>query len=102
MMTASAALQRLRARNLSFVSSTGHEARGANEGTYAVILGCPDPRFAPEIVFNTGLDELFVVRGGGSIATPAQFESIALAAGVILVGGVLFMVNAELASESDS
>ncbi|MFT7462285.1 MAG: hypothetical protein ACI9EF_000625 [Pseudohongiellaceae bacterium] len=43
-----------------------------------------------------------MVRGGGSIATPAQFESIALAAGVILVGGVLFMVNAELASESDS
>ena len=42
----------------------------------AIVLGCADSRTAPEIVFDTGLGELFVVRVAGNVADTASIASI--------------------------
>ena len=47
---------------------------------FAIILGCSDSRVPPEIVFDQGLGDLFVVRVAGNIVTPAQLGSIEFAA----------------------
>ncbi|GGJ44803.1 carbonic anhydrase [Deinococcus roseus] len=46
---------------------------------FAVILGCADSRVAPEIVFDQGLGDLFVVRVAGNIASDDVFGSIEFA-----------------------
>lgn len=43
---------------------------------YAIVLGCSDSRVSPEIVFDTGLGELFVVRTAGNTIGPNILESI--------------------------
>ncbi len=43
---------------------------------YALILGCSDSRVAPEIIFDTGLGELFVVRAAGGTLGPNMIESL--------------------------
>jgi carbonic anhydrase len=37
---------------------------------YATILGCSDSRVPPELVFDAGLGELFVVRVAGNVFSP--------------------------------
>jgi carbonic anhydrase len=37
---------------------------------YATILGCSDSRVPPELIFDTGLGELFVIRVAGNILSP--------------------------------
>ena len=86
MMSASAALQCLRDGNQRFaaIRAGDREATGAlslsSDGAFAIILGCSDPRVAPEIIFDQGLNQLFVVRIAGNIVTPAQRETIEFAA----------------------
>jgi carbonic anhydrase len=69
-----AALAELRAGNSRFVSGTpvhphqdaAHRAAVARAQTpYATVLGCSDSRLAPEIIFDQGLGDLFVVRTAG-------------------------------------
>ena len=43
---------------------------------YATILGCSDSRVPPELLFDTGLGELFVVRVAGNICDPAVAGSL--------------------------
>ncbi|MCH9655766.1 MAG: carbonic anhydrase [Planctomycetes bacterium] len=43
---------------------------------YAAILSCADSRVSPEIMFNAGLDELFVIRVAGNIADTTSIASI--------------------------
>jgi carbonic anhydrase len=43
---------------------------------FAVILGCADSRVSPEIVFDEGLGDLFVVRVAGNIVDDAILGSI--------------------------
>lgn len=43
---------------------------------FAIILGCADSRVAPEIIFDQGIGDLFVVRVAGNILTKAGLESI--------------------------
>ena len=47
---------------------------------FAIILGCSDARVPPEIVFNQGLGDLFVVRVAGNIVASSQRDSIEFAA----------------------
>lgn len=42
----------------------------------SIILGCADSRVAPELAFDTGLGELFVVRVAGGVANTASIASI--------------------------
>jgi carbonic anhydrase len=48
------------------------------EGQYpaAVILGCADSRVPPELLFDTGLGDLFVVRVAGNVASVDEAGSI--------------------------
>ena len=43
---------------------------------FAVIVGCSDSRVAPEIIFDSGIGDLFVVRVAGNVVGPLEFESI--------------------------
>ncbi len=49
-------------------------ARG--QQPYATILGCSDSRVPPELVFDAGLGELFVVRVAGNVYSPEVSGSL--------------------------
>lgn len=42
----------------------------------AVVLGCADSRVPPELIFDEGLGDLFVVRVAGNVADPEDIGSI--------------------------
>ena len=59
---------------------------------FAIVLGCSDSRVAPEIIFDQGIGDLFVVRVAGNVAGPLEVDSIEyavseLGAGLLLVLG---------------
>lgn len=90
MMSAQEALERLREGNRQYARAEyGPNTRlndprrveTANERKpFAIILGCSDARVPPEIVFNQGLGDLFVVRVAGNIVASSQRDSIEFAA----------------------
>jgi carbonic anhydrase len=43
---------------------------------FAVILGCSDSRVPPEVIFDQGLGDLFVVRVAGNVADDIGIASI--------------------------
>src|SRR6267142_1527743 len=43
---------------------------------FATILGCSDSRVAPELIFDSGLGELFVVRVAGNVLSPEGAGSL--------------------------
>ncbi|MFQ5943883.1 MAG: carbonic anhydrase [Anaerolineales bacterium] len=68
-------------RSLSPVVSDAPRAELANEQhPFAIILGCSDSRVPPEIIFDLGLGDLFVIRVAGNIAAPSQVDSVEIAA----------------------
>lgn len=46
----------------------------------AIVLGCSDSRVPPEIIFDQGLGDLFVVRVAGNVVGPTQLDSVEFAA----------------------
>jgi carbonic anhydrase len=60
-------------------SRTGErrEALLSKQEPFAVIVGCSDSRVAPEIVFDQGVGDLFVVRVAGNVIGSLELESIA-------------------------
>lgn len=90
MISAREALEGLREGNRRFVSgvrshdtatSQAHRSElAAGQQPFAIILGCSDSRVPPEIVFDQGLGDLFVIRVAGNIAAPTQIGSIEYAA----------------------
>ena len=47
---------------------------------FAVIVGCSDSRVPPEIVFDQGLGDIFVIRVAGNVVGPLEQDSIEFAA----------------------
>jgi len=43
---------------------------------YAVIVSCSDSRVGPEIIFNKGLGQVFVVRIAGTLVDPISVGSV--------------------------
>lgn len=43
---------------------------------FATILGCSDSRVSPEILFDQGIGDLFIVRVAGNVAGPIELASI--------------------------
>jgi carbonic anhydrase len=79
LVTADAALERLRAGNARFVRGEARfpttqkqvlAALPKKQHPYVTILGCSDSRVPPEILFDAGLGELFVVRVAGNVVSP--------------------------------
>jgi carbonic anhydrase len=89
-----AAWQRLKEGNARFaadrpaIKDIGTKRRTELVGEqrpFAVILGCADSRVVPEVLFDQGLGDLFVVRGAGNVAEPGMVASVAYAAGQLHV-----------------
>ena len=84
------ALQKLRDGNKQYI--TGHltiasrsdafsrKALANSQKPYAVILSCSDSRVPPEIIFDKGLGEIFVIRVAGNVSDPVVLGSIEYAA----------------------
>ncbi|MBS0624561.1 MAG: carbonic anhydrase [Verrucomicrobia bacterium] len=43
---------------------------------FAIILGCSDSRVSPEILFDQGIGDLFIVRVAGNVLGPVELDSI--------------------------
>ncbi len=78
-------LQRLKEGNERFVSDklngdlNGDNRRGElvnGQSPWAIVLSCADSRVVPELTFDTGLGELFVLRVAGNIASTDIIASI--------------------------
>ncbi|MCL2163119.1 MAG: carbonic anhydrase [Oscillospiraceae bacterium] len=60
-------------------SETSEERRLLSEKgqfPFAVILGCSDSRLPPEIIFDVGLGQIFVVRTAGNVADAMAIGSV--------------------------
>lgn len=84
-LTADEAQSRLRQGNQRFLNGRlagagRDEARrrllADSQHPFAVILCCADSRVVPEITFDTGIGELFVVRVAGNVANLSTIASI--------------------------
>lgn len=79
-----AALEALIAGNRRFVNDTpkyaDHRSRRdtlvAGQAPFGIVLSCSDSRVPPEIVFDQGLGDLFVVRVAGNYAASGGIGSI--------------------------
>jgi carbonic anhydrase len=86
MIPALEALARLREGNRRFVTNVrsldtllSHTRRAdllTGQQPFAIILGCSDSRVPPEVIFDQGLGDLFVVRVAGNVADDIGIASI--------------------------
>ena len=84
-MTAQKALELLKEGNMRYVKGTlkhphtdpnrRHELAHAQH-PFAVILSCADSRVVPELLFDQGLGDLFVIRVAGNVAKDKVIGSI--------------------------
>jgi carbonic anhydrase len=87
---ADAVLKELAAGNARYVAgkltlATATPARRAEvvrgQHPKAIVLGCSDSRVPPELLFDQGIGDLFVVRVAGNVAAPDTLGSVEYAAG---------------------
>lgn len=78
-------LEQLKTGNTNFVTnnlnndlqdSTRRRAIVGGQDPFAIILTCSDSRVVPELIFDTGIGELFVIRVAGNIANTSSIASI--------------------------
>jgi len=97
---AKVALEALKAGNKRFVDGTpapkDHNADRTEtintQKPFAIVLTCADSRTCPEIIFDTKIGDLFVLRNAGNFATDVELGSIefatsALGAPIVIVMG---------------
>ena len=84
-LSAEQALQRLIAGNERFRNDATRLTKqtradlnslAAGQYPFATILGCSDSRVVPEMIFDAGLGELFVVRVAGNVLSPEGAGSL--------------------------
>jgi carbonic anhydrase len=84
-VSADEALRRLKEGNERFLAGRLHTTPLIQETLrklqhsqrpYATILGCSDSRVPPEILFDSGLGELFVIRVAGNVFSPEVVASL--------------------------
>ena len=86
MISAQDALQKLREGNARFTAGLDpqgerpHFKAIENQKPSAIILSCSDSRVPPEMIFDHGIGDLFIVRVAGNIVTPTQIGSVEFAA----------------------
>lgn len=78
-------LERLKLGNTNFVNDTlnnnlqdssRRKAVVDGQNPFAVVLTCSDSRIVPELIFDTGIGELFVIRVAGNVANTSSMASI--------------------------
>ncbi len=79
------ALSRLKSGNENFTTdqlegkqqnAERRDVLSGGQSPYAIILSCADSRVVPELAFDTGLGELFVIRVAGNVANTSTIASI--------------------------
>jgi len=82
-------INRLKSGNQQFVND---KLESKNQGSkrrktviegqdpFAIVLSCADSRIVPELIFDTGIGELFVLRVAGNVANTSTIASIEYAA----------------------
>jgi len=84
-MTGPEIIDRLQQGNQHFVedkldgklqNSSRRQELTAGQQPFAIVLSCADSRVVPELAFDTGLGELFVVRVAGNVANTSSIGSI--------------------------
>jgi len=84
-ISAEEALQRLKAGNERFIAGTTQFPTAKKEilsdlakgqHPYATILSCSDSRVPPELVFDAGFGELFIIRVAGNVMAPEVAGSL--------------------------
>lgn len=82
-------LARLMRGNVRYVEGRlVHPSRGEDrrletaqkQDPFAVILGCSDSRVSPEIIFDQGIGDLFIIRVAGNVVGPIELDSIEFSA----------------------
>lgn len=84
-MTKKEIISRLKTGNENFIKdklnsnnqdSERRKTQTGGQNPYAIILSCADSRVVPELAFDTGIGELFVVRVAGNIANTSSIASM--------------------------
>lgn len=84
-ITGEAELKKLLLGNKNFVNGTPTASNmclktlqkfAFHQEPYAAVLSCSDSRVVPEIIFDCGIGELFVIRVAGITAGPNVIESV--------------------------
>lgn len=84
-LTSSQALAKLKKGNKNFVSdkllgqlqdSSRRKGLTKGQAPFAIILSCADSRVVPELAFDSGLGEIFVIRVAGNVANTSTIASI--------------------------
>ncbi|CRX38615.1 carbonic anhydrase [Estrella lausannensis] len=82
-------LKRLKEGNQRYVKEDlQHPNRGAErraelsskQKPFAIVVACSDSRVSPEIIFDQGIGDVFVVRVAGNVVGPLELDSIEFAA----------------------
>ena len=82
-------LARLKTGNVQFVANPSvalpvdaamRTSLAAGQTPFATVLTCSDSRVPPEIIFHTGLGDLFVVRAAGHVTDRSVLASVEYAA----------------------
>jgi carbonic anhydrase len=63
--------------------SAGRASRTQGQAPFAAILGCADSRIAPELAFDQGPGDLFVVRVAGNFVTSDGLASLEFGAAML-------------------
>ena len=71
-------------------TSERRDAVTSRQTPFAIIVGCSDSRVAPEILFDQGVGDLFVIRVAGNVVGDIELESIKFAA--LNLGSSVIMV----------
>ena len=99
-LTPQQALDLLKQGNADFVNDVPNQAPVSRERRleiaqgqtpFAVLVGCSDSRVSPEILFERGLGELFIVRNAGNVLDTAAMGSVEYAVGNLGVPLVLVL-----------
>jgi carbonic anhydrase len=102
-VTAEAALRRLQEGNARYVANAldiknfavGRAARVTAQYPVAAILSCADSRVAPELVFDQGPGDVFVIRVAGNYLSGSSLASLEYAVAVLNVPLVMVLGHTE-------
>jgi carbonic anhydrase len=108
-ISADEAIQKLLAGNQRYVREeveciSGTEERRlalfGKQQPFVAIVGCSDSRIAPEIIFDQGIGDLFVVRLAGNVVGSVALNSLEYAVKVLDVSLILVLGHANCGAVS--